>query len=164
MGVCLCLWARVCACAWVCVFVCVSSRVCVCVCACVGVCRCMPFLKKNIFSAGLFSQPRSPDAARTGLGPPGLHLCYNLPFRLNIPALLRITEILVFVGLYNTFKDFGGLRRAPGSSLVGNLPLELSVLPFPRNGVILVFVGLYNTFKDFGGQRRAPGPFPRNLR
>ena len=98
------------------------------------------------------------------LRPPGPHLCYNLPLHLNIPAFVRLTEILVFVGLYNTFKDFGGLRRAPGSSLVGNLPFELNIHPFPRNGVILVFVGLYNTFKDFGGQRRAPGPFPRILR
>ena len=51
-------------------------------------------------------------------GPPGLHLCCNLPIELNIPPFPRNGTILVSVGLHNTFKDFGAPRRAPGSPLV----------------------------------------------
>ena len=72
-------------------------------------------LRRSLFSLACTTLSRtSGDYA----GPPGPHLCCNLPLQLNIPPFLRITEILAFVSLYTTSKDFGGLRRDPGSSLV----------------------------------------------
>ena len=67
------------------------------------------------------------------LGPPGLHLCYDLPLQLNIPPFLRITKILAFVGL-------------SGCEMCCNLPVQLKIPPFPRITEILAFVGLCNTF------------------
>ena len=49
---------------------------------------------------------------------PGCEMCRNLPLQLKIPPFPRITEILGFVGLCCTFKDFDGHPWAPGSSLV----------------------------------------------
>ena len=108
------------------------------------------------------------------LGPPGLHLCCNLPLQLNAPPFLRITEILVFVGLCNTFNDLDGHPWAPGSPLCAtlsrtsahhaglpglhsccNLPIDFNIPPFPRNGAILVSVGLQDPLRT---STTTPGP------
>ena len=44
---------------------------------------------------------------------PGCEMCCNLPIRLKIPPFPRITEILGFAGLCNTFKDSDGHPWAP---------------------------------------------------
>ena len=49
---------------------------------------------------------------------PGCTMWCNLPIQLKIPPFPRITEILGFAGLCNTFKDLDGHPWAPGSSLV----------------------------------------------
>ena len=120
------------------------------------------------------------------LGPPGPHLCCNLPLQLNIPPSLCITEILAIVGLSKPsfFREIcdciedatpwfafslgktwfladNPLRVSkilrPGCTMRCNLPIQLKIPPFPRITVILGFVGLCNTFKDLDGHPWAPG-------